>query len=269
MYSGVRYIGFMIDPNGYCGYLSCLTIFQLWFLLNPTKIIRLPLALQWINFGLLSAGCLLTLSRSGCLGLLGGITCMLLFMNLGRAVRLTAVLVVSVLLGGFLIVKSGSLPDFEERSTSSSSIESRMELNQKGWDMYTSGPDSLLAGIGIGTFEESSEQNFGLYAQIHNTFLWLLVEGGPLLLGIFGFMLCVALWQNFTAAHRRTVPLNHIAIASFCALGSFIAWCMGIEGMYHRHFWIVLSFSDLCFIQFRILKSRDLAKWKTVSSLVA
>jgi O-antigen ligase len=264
MFSGVRYVAFMIDPNGYCGYLGCLTIFQLWFLLNSSKVITLPCFFQWINFGLLITGCLLTMSRSGWLGLLGGIACMFLFVNLGRVARLTAILLLAVILGGFLMVKMGALQDFEERSASNSSIEGRMELNKKGWEMYTEGPSSLLAGIGIGTFEESSEANFGLFAQIHNTFLWLLVEGGPLLLGVFGLMLFKAQSQNYAAAKRQPAPLNHIAIASFCALGGFVAWCMGIEGMYHRHFWILLSFSDLCFIHFRTLKLGVVARRKTI-----
>jgi putative inorganic carbon (hco3(-)) transporter len=245
--TGSRYNGFMVDPNGYCGYLTCLSIFQLWFLLNRPKGTHRSRFLQWLNVVFLLAGCALTTSRSGSIALLGGVICFGLFMTLRRAMLLAMILLPAILFGGLLIVRLANLQEIEDRSSSRTTVEARMVLNQKGWEMYTEGPSSILAGIGIGRFEDASEANFQLDAQIHNTFFWLLVEGGPLICGVFALMLCRAQWQNYCVGKGKSAHLTDIAIASFCAIGGFVAWSLGIEGMFHRHFWVLLAFSDLCF----------------------
>ncbi len=132
----------------------------------------------------------------------------------------------------------------QRRTDDRGNIESRIDYIQQGMRMYLASPVSLVTGIGIGTFIEESPQFFGDKHQIHNTYVWLLVEGGPFLLGAYLFVLYRALKQNYWVLGH--VPeLRYAAVGCFCGLIITIVWCMGIEGAYHHHVWVLLAFSEL------------------------
>ena len=148
----------------------------------------------------------------------------------------------------FAVVWLGSRTDLDNsiqaRTDERGNIESRIDYIQQGLRMYLSSPVTLVTGIGIGTFIEKSPRYFGDRHQIHNTYVWLLVEGGPFLLGAYLFVLYRALRRNYWVLVH--VPeLRYAAAGCFCGLVVTFVWCLGIEGAYHHHVWVLLAFSEL------------------------
>ena len=71
LYGGLRYTGFIPDPNAWAGFLAVVAIFQFCLLFEH----RNPFSklLQWSNLALLIAGVVLSMSRSGTLSLVIGL----------------------------------------------------------------------------------------------------------------------------------------------------------------------------------------------------
>jgi len=245
-YGGMRFKGLMLDPNGYSGLAGVAAIFQFSMLiLKPRGGLRG--LLQLINLSLLVTGCVLTLSRGGFIALLAGALMMLYFTR----TKSTHIVVLALLAISLAVVWLASRTDLDNsiqaRTDERGNIESRIDYIEQGLRMYTSSPVTLLTGIGIGTFIEKSPQFFGDNHQIHNTFVWLLVEGGPFLLIAYLFILYRALRQTYWVMVH--VPeLRHLATGCFCALISAVVWCLGVEGTYHHHVWMLLAFSELLWV---------------------
>ena len=125
-----------------------------------------------------------------------------------------------------------------------------MDYNARGLDMYLESTRTMFTGIGIGTFMERSTE-WGGTDQIHNTFLWLLVEGGPALL----LFLLVIIWR----AHSRALAISRLrwllcdtGTSCWCALMFCTVWFVAIEGMYQRQFWLMLALIEASYFQLRM-----------------
>jgi O-antigen ligase len=242
-YDGMRFKGLMLDPNGYAGLAAVAATLQFAMLTLKRKS-GLGGTLQLVNLALLATGCILTLSRGGFIALLAGVM-MLLYFTKTRSARIMVFALIAI---PFAVLWLSSRTDLDSsiqrRTDDRGNIESRIDYIEQGMRMYLASPVTLLTGIGIGTFIEDSPQFFGDKHQIHNTYVWLLVEGGPFLLSAYLFVLYRALRQNYWVLGH--VPdLRYAAVGCFCGLITVIVWCMGIEGAYHHHVWVLLAFSEL------------------------
>lgn len=248
-YGGMRFKGFMLDPNGYSGLVATTAIVQFAILnLNPKRGLKAMLGM--LNCCVLAAGCLLTLSRGGLIALVVGGLVLLCFTK-GRS-SYTIVLTLAAI--SMAVIWLSSRTDLnasiQQRAGDQENIDSRIDYMEQGMRMYLSSPITVATGIGIGTFIAESPKYFGDQHQIHNTYVWLLVEGGPFLLIVYLFMLYRALKQNYWV-YRHIAQLRYAAAGCFCGLVTTIVWSMTVEGMYHHHFWILLAFSELLWVQSR------------------
>jgi hypothetical protein len=244
-YGGMRFVGFMLDPNGYAGLAAVAAIIQIaTLILRPTT--GATTLLHLINSCALVAGCLLTLSRGGFLSLLAGGLMLLLFAK-GRSAYIIAFVLFAISLGMLELSANSDLnASIHKRADDRGNIDSRIDYMEQGMKMYLSSPLSLATGIGIGTFIAESPQFFGDAHQIHNTYVWLLVEGGPLIFGAYVLILYRCLKQNLWI-YRHSPQLRYAAAGCFCALVTTIVWCSTVEGTYHHHVWILLAFSELLY----------------------
>lgn len=242
-YGGMRFVGFMLDPNGYAGLAAVAAVIQVATLNLKPKMGAVTL-LHLLNCCALIAGCLLTLSRGGFLSLLAGGLMLLLFTK-GRSAYTIAIVLLALSIGVVKLSMSTDLNDsIHKRADDRGNIESRIDYMEQGMKMYLGSPLTLATGIGIGTFIEESPQFFGDAHQIHNTYVWLLVEGGPVILIVYLFLLYQCLRQSFWV-YRRVSPLRYAAAGCFCSLVAIMVWCCTVEGMYHHHVWVVLAVSEL------------------------
>jgi hypothetical protein len=119
----------------------------------------------------------------------------------------------------------------------------RQAIQVVAWNLYTKNVRTVLLGIGMGTFMNESPKYLGFPLIIHSTFVWFLVELGPL--GFAGLVwLC---WRTGVSLWRVSQSDAASRALGFGTLGAFAAmtvyWATN-EGFYQRHFWIVLFVAD-------------------------
>ena len=257
-YGGMRFVGFMLDPNGYAGLTAVAAVIQVATLILKPKT-GLATLLHLLNSCALIAGCLLTLSRGGFLSLVAGGLTLLLFTK-GRSAYVIAFVLFAVSIGVHeLSVNTDLNASIHRRADDRGNVDSRIDYMEQGMKMYLSSPLTLATGTGIGTFIDESPRVFGDgdVHQIHNTYVWLLVEGGPLVFGAYLLILYRCLRQNFSI-YRRSLQLRYAGAGCFCALVTMIVWCSTVEGTYHHHVWILLAFSELLYTHsWRALSSQQ------------
>src|SRR5262249_13908086 len=117
---------------------------------------------------------------------------------------------------------------------------------------YTDSPATMVSGVGIGTFLETVEAKSGTDQQIHNTFLWLLVEGGPLLFGAFLLIVWFAMAQTIRCLGSPGLRLASIGV--FCSWTGFLTYLIANEGLYQHEFWLLLALPDVLTVIGRRIK---------------
>lgn len=248
--TSTRLVGFMINPGAYGGFALCILLIQFSLLLGGSELLRLPRWAQHLNVALLAMACLMTQSRSTLVGLVTGLLGLLVFYRVKASVRLLGV-GLAVLVGMMAILyvyafSSKTVSDFWSTELNSTNFALRIDANRAAMNMYLASPANALLGIGIGTFVSRAQQYIGLPLIIHNDFLWLLVEAGPLGLCLFGTILVVTFRNCFVVA-RAGIGESPIAIGIACALLATLGWMLGTEGLWHRHVWFLLALSEVCY----------------------
>jgi hypothetical protein len=118
-------------------------------------------------------------------------------------------------------------------------LDDRLAILTSAWRDYNTSWPTRLFGIGLGTFFASSAADFGVPLIIHNTFVWFLVELGPI-----GLLLLTLIWgqaaSNLFAARRYQDYRRHVATGAIAALAGLTVFCLFNEGFYQRQLWIVL-----------------------------
>jgi hypothetical protein len=243
LYDGLRYVGFMADPNAWAGFLAVIAIFQLCLLIFDQKErTGLSRTIQWINVGFLVIGVFVSMSRGAMASLIVGMACTLIFMTPRRRLAVGSGMTLIGALVSIPLWGSGLISTVVDRISEPGGVAIRVEINRAAWDMYTSSVASMTTGVGIGTFLDSAPK-LGLVNQIHNSFLWLLVEGGPLLLLAFLAILGLAIAQTVKGTKAPVVSV--VAIAIFCSLASCLVLFNTVEGLYQRQFWLLVALPDV------------------------
>jgi O-antigen ligase len=103
--------------------------------------------------------------------------------------------------------------------------------------------DSALGGYGL-----SSSTVVGAERATHNSFLWALLEGGVIGLGIWCFLLLAAgwaLWQARRQARRaRDSRLEGTSVVLLALLMCGAAMAMSGNVEYHKHLWLILALAE-------------------------
>jgi len=97
-----------------------------------------------------------------------------------------------------------------------------------------------LGGIGLGRFLVESPRWFGQTYQIHNTFIWILVEMGLIGFLWFGAMIWL-IADDYAAASRIRPDRLWWVVGYSAAFASGLGFMIGNEGLYQRHFWLVIA----------------------------
>ena len=122
-------------------------------------------------------------------------------------------------------------------------LNDRAAILRAGWQQYTRDWSSMLLGIGLGTFYETSDREFGLPLIIHNTFAWYLFEFGPIAFAIL-LWIWVRTARNIWIATKQPEDSASLALGLMAALGAFAVFCMFNEGFYQRQLWLVMVLAD-------------------------
>jgi O-antigen ligase len=223
----LRLNGMLIDANAYGGMLVLVLASHI-----VTYYSERPIVGGWLGLFTtvsLTVGVLLTYSRSSWIGVV-----LLLFLVL--AIRpMTGLRLIGLCILVALCMQRFMGPDYAGEMQAMAlrdTASDRLTLIDEAIPMYWTSP---AFGVGLGTFD----RHMGII--IHNTTLWFLVE-----MGIFGFAWFVGFgcWflykgvQGYKMANVANKPIVLGLIASCIAM---IGLSMGIEALYQRHWWVVLS----------------------------
>ena len=127
--------------------------------------------------------------------------------------------------------------------TNTRGLNDRVAIASAGLTAYRRDVPSLLLGIGLGTFYATSAATFGVPLIIHNTFIWFLVELGPI-----GLMVLLWFWGRtivnlWVAAFTRNGG-EYLAYGAMAALAGLTMFCLLNEGFYQRQLWLVVALAD-------------------------
>ncbi len=250
--TSLRLVGFNINPSSYGGFLLCVFLIQFALVLGGSKLLGLARQVQYINLALLGMACLMTLSRSALMGTVVGVIALFLFFPIRSNLRLVGVALM-ILLATYAVVHwyaatPSTSSEYWDVELSGRTFGERLDANKAALHMYLDRPATILLGTGLGVFYARSQQNLRFPVIIHNDFLWLLVEAGPLGLILFSAIFFASLRNCFAVAHAETAD-SPMAIGIACALIGTLAWTMGTEGLWHRHVWLLLALSEGCYRQ--------------------
>ena len=127
--------------------------------------------------------------------------------------------------------------------TNTRGLNDRVAIASAGLTAFRRDVASLLLGIGLGTFYATSAATFGVPLIIHNTFIWFLVELGPI-----GLMVLLWFWGRtvvnlWVAAFARNGG-EYLAYGAMAALAGLTMFCVLNEGFYQRQLWLVVVLAD-------------------------
>ncbi len=190
----IRYTAAGFNDND-LGLILALGIPVAWYLANSESTGRMSRVLRLVNYAYIPAAglaILLTASRGSFVATLPAFLFVLLSLTwLKLRVR---VLLFVVLVGSFLVIQP-LVPHYsiDRLATTGSSIAEgdltgRVEIWRQGWDALS---EHSFFGVGSGAFRTAVES--GKVA--HNVFVSILVEVGPIGLGLFVTLLVIAVYQ--------------------------------------------------------------------------
>ncbi len=179
IYGDLRLRCFMPNPNAWAFYLATVAMFQLFLLIFHRELLRIPRTAQWVNLALLAAGIFVSMSRSGYSRLVCGTLFFALSHELGTEKCVILRFLVAAILLSIPLSQSGILGLALNRILEPDTVNDRVVINRAAWAMYTESPVTTVTGVGIGSFIDTTQARIGSDQQIHNSYLWLLVEGGP------------------------------------------------------------------------------------------
>lgn len=220
-----RFGGMQYDPNnaGVAFAVALLLVWKYGHRVFPSRVMHLTVGV------ILAVALTQTFSRTGYLGLLGGIAVVLAIETAGvrkwaRYLAAGAIVLAAALATGII---SDSTSEWDRRPDT---VSSRDQLSAAGMEAFT---ESSGLGIGLGTHKERSDQI------IHSTGVWLLVEMS--LVGVLFFFAMIAI--PFHAALRLRRFDSDFALALIGAQVVMAVASNGIEAVYQRQWWLVIGLS--------------------------
>lgn len=222
-----RLAGGLVDPNAWGGLLTvCLGAH---LVLRSHETLWFARWADWPIIVSLTAGLVLTTSRSAWIALLAMVVAWTFSKRSMLAPALLAVAVVATV--ALAAVGNGTSQRLVELSTRSDTVSSRMELNVVAVDSLFEYP----FGLGLGVF---SERYGGI---VHNTPLWFAADlglGGLIVFMGFSFWM---LSRYLVARRRHPEPDGSVVLAIGLGLLAMFVLGLSIEAFYQRHWWVLMA----------------------------
>jgi len=276
-YSSLRLSGLMHHPNAYGGFLAVLLSVQLGALAFGRQIFPRRW-LDWANVAALIAAAVFTISRSSWIAVFAGALTVLALTaaapntthrrhrDLAPAAAVAAASLGLLLMAGggglaalardgvavhttidsswiYFPHGSPSFAEFLRVARDPAGAGDRLAIDQTALELYSASASRLTFGLGLGSFEDmSSSTRLRTAVVIHNSFLWALVELGPLgavcLLAVFA-----KTFRRLWNAIRSDAGDRPTLAGLFAGLVACAVWCLGNEGVFQRQLWFLLGLS--------------------------
>ena len=265
----LRLQGLMNNPNIYGGFLGLILV-----LLACASVYRISIfkteRMVWLQSAAIFIGLALTISRGSWLSTWLGLCAVVGFGWAGKQVRRLALPVILLILLGGLMAISHTAPvidhslytqpsqmtgtfsiymphtqnyahEFLRIARNHEGASDRMQIMQVAFQGYLASRESMLLGMGLGTFADFAQNSIiHVSVQIHNSFLWALVELGPV-----GFIAIIGLWSASILKLMRCArnsgwrdPISSSLLASFLLI---FFYCLINDGMFQRELWLLLA----------------------------
>lgn len=134
-------------------------------------------------------------------------------------------------------------PDLAGPLMNARGLNDRVAIASVALTQYRGDAATMMFGIGLGTFFATSGAAFGVPLVIHNTFIWFLVEFGPL-----GLLVVLWIWgRTIAGLWRAAFARNggeYLACGAMAALAGMTMFCILNEGFYQRQLWLVFAMAD-------------------------
>lgn len=274
-YSSLRLGGLMHNPNAYGGFLAVLLAVQLSGLAFGRPIFRRQW-IDWANVAALFVAAAFTISRSSWVAMLAGALTVLvsaaavpntarqrtreLFPAAAVAIASLGLLVMAGGGGLASVVHDGvsahtttdsswiyyahgsnSFAEFLRIARDPAGASDRLAIDRTAIELYAASPSKMIFGLGLGAFEEmSSSTRLQSNVMIHNSFLWALVELGPL-----GAVCLVTIFAKIIRRLYRAIRSDAWDVPTlaglFASLVGCSIWCLSNEGIFQRHLWFLLG----------------------------
>jgi putative inorganic carbon (hco3(-)) transporter len=237
-YGSERVAGMLLDPNAFGGLVLVALMLQL-----VTQECGQPLLKGFLGIatiGILSAGLILTFSRSAWIGLVFALAVAAWYRLRLRILACVIAILASAAVWIVLQTRDPNLAIVQRTNTAMQRVE-QFEL---AWPMFTNSP---ILGTGLGAFAQFNDPETGGPRVIHNSTMWITTELGLVGLTIFLGFLGWFIVRGVTAlmfASRRRKPL---ILGLLCAHAGMYGVSMGIEALYQRHWWMAMALLGACF----------------------
>jgi putative inorganic carbon (HCO3(-)) transporter len=245
-YVGTRLSGLLVDPNAFGGLLACALMVHLFTARTPVAVV--PDRARAAVTGLLAIALVLTFSRSAWIATALGIA-VAIVVGGPRARRAVTGLIVAVMLAVPLLAAL-YVPDLARLASRPSQVGARFSLIDQALASFAESP---LYGIGLGVFTQRHGEI------VHNSGLWFLAEMGLIGLLVFtGFVISFGL-RMLTLLRTTVGAVATFALAMLAAHAAMIGLSIGIEALYQRHWWLMLSIGGALVGFEHVRRTRSLA----------
>lgn len=223
-----RLSGMLYDPNAYGGLLVVAFAIHMTTYFQGRPLIKG----FWGVFSLctFAIGIILTFSRSAWIGL----SFLLIVITSIRPSFIPRILIgFGLALASILLIKGKDYFDILlYMAKRPSEINSRVEILDQALLMFQQSP---IFGVGIGMYSKETE------IIIHNTPMWFLTE-----FGLVGFLIFLGfiLWfivRGFTVMRYGEGANQPIILGLLLAHIAMLGLSLGIEALYQRHWWFIMS----------------------------
>jgi O-antigen ligase len=249
-YSGIRYKGFMVDPN----YWAVLTCAAIAFFIRDVRFRPLT---RMILIGIATIALLLSASKTGFITLLA-LSVLAVVDHAVRTRRSGVALFVAMAGAGLLILWQPILAALRETLEQYTQIAPQLSrlavllddplgaIGEGGsgrYDTWANGLEiiqaSPLAGVGVGSYSLVSNDLFGRGTLAHNTYLQITAEWGLVLAAVFFIWLATRLLQVSTVVGADTDETGMLVLRDMVVV--FLIGSISLSLNNARMFWFFLG----------------------------
>ena len=248
-YSGLRYKGFMVDPN----YWAVLTCAAIAFFIRDVRFRRLT---RVILIGIATIALLLSASKTGFITLLA-LSVLAVVDHAVRTRRSGVALFVATVGAGLLLLWQPLLAAVRETLEQYTEIAPQLSRltallddpvgaiggGSGRYDTWSNGLEiiqaSPLTGVGLGSYPLVSNELFGRGTLAHNTYLQIAAEWGLALAAVFFIWLAIRLLQVSTVVRADTDDTGLLLLRDMVAV--FLIGSISLSLNNARMFWFFLG----------------------------
>ena len=231
--SGIRYTGFLPNPNSMGALLSCVIVPGIWMFFEKSRTKFVIVVLAVLGFMLLATG-----SRAALCQIFPAVILVVLLYSRKPVMWIFFVSVIGLL---FLVATFFISDEIMQRFTSTST-SGRVELWQEYWRI---GMDNPVLGKGMGWIESADMM------APHNGFIFLFVESGLIGMVLMSAAFLLAVFHNVGRKyyylfpdHRRVRWFVFAQLFGFLISGFFESWFIGIGYFEMVMFLLIIGIKD-------------------------